>query len=57
MLTGASLIVVEGEHVDVHSDLVLDCGDVLDGYWVVYLVQSPLVEEVIVELWAVGCSP
>ena len=53
-MTGAVLIVVEGEHVDVHSDRVRDCGDVLDGYWIVNLVQSPLVEEVIVELWAVG---
>ena len=53
-LPGAPLIVVEGEHVDIHSDRVLDCGDVLDGQRIVDLVQTPLVEEAVIELRAVG---
>ena len=47
-LTGAPLTVVDEEHIALNGDRVLDCGDILDGKRVVDLVQTALVEEVVV---------
>ena len=41
-----TLIVVEAEDVDAHTQLILDCWDVFDGDWVCDVVQSILMEEV-----------
>ena len=47
-LTGAPLIVLVGEHLDIDADRVLDCGDALACHRIVDLVQTALAEEVVV---------
>ena len=47
LLTGAPLIILEGEHGSVHWDSVVQCSAVLAGLWIVDLVQTPFLEEVL----------
>ena len=55
--TSPSLVIEEGEDIDVFADLIFDVGDLVDCYWVLDLIEMVAGETGIVLFWAIRMLP
>ena len=53
-VAGPGLVIVEGIHVNVRLQLILERRHILDAYWVVHIIDFIYAEEGAVLMWSIG---